>query len=127
LSRTFLHDVDVQIVLLDSDLVFMATIEFTCTPIIPATYDDPAEGGEVEIVSVVEIFIPAKATTYNAYGAIRNSATDRVNLECPKWLSDWIIANVDSDVLFNSLGSDAWDEDPDAAYDRARDDKMEKF
>jgi hypothetical protein len=115
MPRTFFHDVDVNITLHGdyADINVLASIEFTCTPIVPATYDDPAEGGEVEVVSVVEVFVPAKATTYRSDGRIRDSATDRVTLECPKWLSDWIMASVDSDVLANSLDDSAFDDDPD--------------
>jgi hypothetical protein len=101
MPHTFLHDVDVNINLHGdyADINLIATIEFTCTPFIAATYDDPAEGGEVEVVEVVEVFVPGKTTA------------DRVTLECPKWLSDWIMANVDSDVLANSVGANAFDED----------------
>lgn len=113
MARTFFHDIEVSIGIKDSTLEAMATIEFTATPGYPATYDDPAEGGEVTSIAVIDLFVPAKASRTSIHGLSLMPSIPRQTLECPKWLSDWIVSEVSDELLFESLGADAWDEDPD--------------
>jgi hypothetical protein len=104
MASTFFHDIAVMLVIGKERAEFetVATIKFTCTRPIPATWDDPPEGGEVQVLKVLELFIPAKK------GGKLSSPTARVTLDCPQWLEDAILADVDSGELAESVD---WSDD----------------
>lgn len=85
--------------------------EFTCTPLVPATWDDPAEGGEVEIDSAVLL--------------IEKHDKPIERIDAPNWLLD-ILGN-DEDVIEHLGASCDWGRDdgpdPDEAYERMRDER----
>ena len=118
MSQTHFHDVTIELVICGNSEELVATVEFTATPVIPATYDDPAEGGEVEVVGVVDLFIPEREAViagehHHTPGAVLLKAKPRVDLERPAWLIDFIIANVDEEVLYNSVDFDDYGYDDD--------------
>ena len=99
MSRTFNHDVSIELLFnsMYDNVKIMATVDFTATPIVPGSWNGPANGGEVEALKVIDLFIPEiKAKTGTAV------ATPRRTLECPQWLAEMIVANVDEDELFQS-------------------------
>lgn len=104
MSREFDHTMKIDIAGNDVEIEF----SFTATPVVPATWDDPAEGGEIEIS--------------NAFVLIYKHKDDKEpeRHEAPMWLLN-ILSN-DSDIterLYESI-SDAWDEDPDDYRDDDR-------
>ena len=84
-----------EIVMGGASIEIEAALEYTIAPYVPAqgpSYDSggqPAEGGGVEDIWV-------KGIKYAAPGG----AADASKPDCPEWLADWIIAEVDGDELY---------------------------
>ena len=71
---------------------FDCEVEFTMTRIYPQTYDEPAVGGEVEIIAV-------RPYEYRIVEATGRLGTIRHMIDCPKWLSELLLECVDADAL----------------------------
>ena len=106
MTRTHFRDVTVEIGSgSDWGREIIATVEFTATAIIPATWDDPAEGGEVEALNVIDLFIPEVAGRKGEYGQ-EISGKPRIDLDCPAWLAAMILENIDTGALLESVDFD---------------------
>lgn len=79
MARTYFHDFYREA---EDGTETKVTVEFTMTPAIPATWDDPAEGGEVEIVKA--------HTDAEGWGAKISDA------EVEKWTL-WLMENYETD------------------------------
>jgi hypothetical protein len=118
MSRYRTKHTDTQVITLNEndDAAFSVEIDFYVTPGSPQTWEQPAEGPEIEIIRV------SPYTTRKRYpgeGAIfvgRGEVT--FFLDCPKWLERLLIEAVDVDKL------QAEEADPDREYDRRRDERM---
>lgn len=118
MARTFEHTVFLELIFgRNATEEVCATIEFTATPIIPATWDDPAEGGEVEKLKVIDLFIPEvkaqperqiptplREGQFTTVAEVK--ARPRVDLECPKWLEEMILEHADDETLLESVDFD---------------------
>jgi hypothetical protein len=65
-------------------------VEFTATRPVSATWTQPAEGNEIEIVAVRPILVTRDPHTFNA---------SRTYLDCPAWLAADINACIDAAEL----------------------------
>lgn len=81
MAREFTGTIPFEIMGVD----IIAEVRFTATPPIPATHDDPAEGGEIEILGVEKLYTEHWRTLA---GKQHRTRTD---LECPDWLLDIIV------------------------------------
>ena len=117
MARRFIHDVTLEVLLCGNSFELVATVEFTATPIVPATYWQPAEGGEVEVLDVIDLFMVKPADTQGvklpADAIVARPIKESV--DCPNWLRDLIIAALDEDALFQSADFD--DDDREYDYD----------
>lgn len=103
-----------------------ADVSYSVTPYHPATYDDPAEGGEIEDIEVTRLWSETIRTMPSTvYG--EKPVVDRIitELDRPQWLVDLIVDNVDKADLYEAAADDTPDEpDPDDLRDRMIDDRM---
>ena len=110
MPRTFTHDVTLEVLLCGNSFELVATVEFTATPVVPATWDDPAEGGEVEVLGVTSLAHEWTVEVVDEPGGVPKRVKKETAIECPKPLADLILANVDEDELFQSAD---FDDEPD--------------
>ena len=113
MPRTFTHDVTLEVLLCGNSFELVATVEFTATPVVPATWDDPAEGGEVEVLGVVCLEHEWTVEVVDEVGGAPKRVTKGMTIDCPKPLADLILANVDEDELFQSADFDGEPDDYD--------------
>jgi hypothetical protein len=92
-KATHSTDISIEMIAHGNSSEIVATVEFTVTPFIPATWWDPAEGGEIEVQGVTRLYREQRV-----FGKM-----ERIELEIPGWLHDWIIESVDHDRLAESV------------------------
>lgn len=84
-----------EIIMGGSGLEIEAQLEFTVQPYVPEQGPSYASGGQPAEVGGVED-ITVKSIKY----AGKPGAADAPKPDCPGWLEDWIIAEVDGDELY---------------------------
>ena len=110
MPRTFTHDVTLEVLLCGNSFELVATVEFTATPIVPATYHDPAEGGEVEVIGVIDLRHEWTVEVVDEAGGKPKRVKKTTDIDIPNGLRDLILANLDEDALFQSAD---FDDEPD--------------
>lgn len=109
MSRTFSHDVTLEVLLCGNSFELVATVEFTATPVVPATYWQPAEGGEVEELKVASLAHEWTVEVVDEPGGTPRRVKKETVIDCPPALAELILANVDEDSLFESVDFDGDD------------------
>ena len=121
MPRTFFHDVTLEVLLCGNSFELVATVEFTATPVVPATYWQPSEGGEVEVLKVIDLFVPEvkeRAVTRMCVPLKDGEFVDvpavkakpRIDIDpIPPALAELILVNVDEESLFESVDFDGDD------------------
>ena len=122
MPRTFFHDITLEVLLCGNSFELVATIEFTATPVVPATWDDPAEGGEVEVIGVEGLAHEWAYEVVDEPGGVPKRVKKKTFMDCPPALAELILANVDEDDLYRSADFDDGP-DPDSWYDRMKDER----
>jgi len=114
MSRYRTKHSDTQVITLNEndDAAFFVEVDFYVTPGSPQTWEQPADGPEIEIIRA------RPYTTRKRYPGERGSGEVTFFLDCPKWLERLLIEAVDMDKL------QAEEADPDREYDRRRDERM---
>jgi hypothetical protein len=106
--KTFNKDVSVELIIEGNSVEIVATVQFTTTPydpgisIGPAEKCYPPEGGEIEDVEITALVLPEIS-----HGREHQSRPE-IKLECPAWLAEAILANVNDNTLIEAVD---WDED----------------
>ncbi len=123
MPRTFFHDITLEVLLCGNSFELVATVEFTATPVVPATYWQPAEGGEVEVLKVIDLFVPEIKERAAARVRVRVPLNDgefvdvpavkakpRIDIDpIPPAFAELILSNVDEESLFESVDFDGDD------------------
>ena len=123
-AKSFSKDICIEMMISGNSVEVVATVEFTATPYDPGVSSGPAEqcyppeGGEIEIQRIAALFYPEVKPIKGPGHHV--SGSPQIDLECPDWLAEAIIANVSDDDLQDAIDFDDGP-DPDAEYDRRRD------
>jgi hypothetical protein len=106
MARTFSGKVAFEIIVNGTSLECIADVEFTATPPVAATWDDPAEGGEVEVLLVEGIWTEQVEETKLPDGTIKRGIR-RVDFTdpTPKWLEDFICEQANGEDLLEHAGT----------------------
>ena len=106
MPRTFTHEITLEVLAHGNSFELVATVDFTASPIVPATYWEPAEGGEVEVIGVTSLAHEYTVEVVDEPGGAPKRVKKETVMVCPPELAKLIVANLDESVLFQSADFD---------------------
>lgn len=122
--RAFSRDVYLEILVGGNSVLVTAEISFTTTPLDPGVSSGPAElcyppeGNEIDDREVTALYMPevkaepARELDLEDGDKLQIAAIDatpRLDLECPAWLAQLILENVDDETLNEAADFDGDD------------------
>lgn len=118
--------ISAEIIFGDGSKEILADVSFSTSRYYPATYNDPAEGGEIEDMTVTRLYRVENKKVWSTIAGSPPTIEKIIHeLPCPEWLADMICENADLSALAEQSADDAYGDACDDAYDRARDARME--